>query len=194
MLKTLFTLTTCLCFATAIQAADSFYCPQNHAYINVGMNQDAVIAACGEPTSRRVGANTVNQQVPEKQLIYTNLNKGAVSFYPGLDPLYQMWNLPSGSQGVTVQVNVVNGKVSNIILNQQSTNGLSACSGGSFQIGDDMNQVINACGPPNIINDSYTSQVVPENQNPEVWVYDNFLDQQPSITLTFINGILQFIQ
>ena len=28
---------------------DSLYCPQNHAYISVGMTPDQVIAACGQP-------------------------------------------------------------------------------------------------------------------------------------------------
>lgn len=193
MLKSLFTLIAIL-LMSSVHAADSFYCSQNHAYITVGQSNIAdVLQACGPPSSRRTGSNTVMQQIPERQLIYNNLNKGAVSFYPGIDPLYQMWSLPSGSKGVTVQINVVNGKVSNIILNQQSTNGLSACSGGSVQIGDDVNQVFNACGSPDILNDSYTTQMVPKEQNPETWVYDN-MPYQPGITLTFINGILQFIQ
>ena len=192
MLKILWTLVTLL-LTTSVHAADSYYCPQNHQYINVGMTQDEVLAACGAPSSKRTGANTVTQQVPVQQYIYTNLNKGAVNYMPGITPLYQMWSLPSGSQGVTLQVNVVNGKVASIILNQQSTNGLSACSGGSFQIGDDAAQVLNACGSPTMVNDSYTTQMVPKEQDPETWVYDN-MPYQPGVTLTFVNGTLQYIQ
>lgn len=180
-------------FISSVQAADSYYCPQNHQYINVGMSQDDVLQACGPPSAKRTGANTVMKQIPIQQFIYTNINKGAVEYIPGIDPVYQMWSLPSGSKGVTLQVNIIDHKVSSILLNQQSTNGVSACSGGSFQVGDEAGQVINACGAPEIMNNSYTNQMVPKEENPETWVYDN-MPYQPGVTLTFVNGTLQYIQ
>ena len=192
MLKYWFTLTS-IVLATAVHAADSFYCPQNHAYINVGMSQAEVSAACGEPTSRKAGANTVNQQVPVIQLIYSTINSGPVDFYPGIDPIYKQWSLPSGSQGINVQVNIIDNKVASISINQEPANGLSACSGGSFQVGDDISAVTNACGSPNIVNNSYIEQPVPKELQPENWTYAN-LPYQPPVTLTFIKGVLQSIQ
>lgn len=179
--------------SSTVYAGDSFYCPQNHGYINVGMSQNQVLDACGPPTSRKTGANSVTQQIPVTQLIYSTLNSGPVDFYPGIDPIYKQWSLPSGSQGINVQVNVINNRVSSIMLNQESTNGLSACSGGSFQVGDDISAVFNACGSPNVVNNTYINQEVPKEQNPETWTYAN-LPYQPSITLTFVNGTLQSIQ
>lgn len=179
-------------FTSITYGADSFYCPQNHAYINVGMSQEDVLEACGEPSSRKAGANTVTQQVPVVQLVYSTLNAGPVDFYQGIAPIYQQWNLHSGSQGVNVQVDVVNNKVKDITMNQEHTNGLSACSGGSFQVGDDISEVIAACGSPNIVNNSYINQPVPKELQPENWTYD--IPYQPPVTLTFVKGVLQSIQ
>ena len=192
MFKYWFALTS-IVLSTVVDAADSFYCPQNHGYINLEMSQAEVIAACGEPTSRKAGANAVTQQVPVVQLIYSTINYGPVDFYPCIDPIYKQWSLPSGSQGINVQVNIINNKVASISINQQPANGLSACSGGSFQVGDDISAVTNACGSPNIINDSYIDQPVAKELQPENWTYNN-LDYQPPVTLTFINGRLKSIQ
>ena len=180
-------------FSSMVYAADSFYCPQNHQYINVGMSQAQVLQACGEPSSKKSGANTVTQQIPVVQLIYSNLNSGAVDYYPGVNPIYRQWSLPSGSQGVTIQVNVIENKIASIALNQQSTNAVSACQGGSFQVGDDISAVTNACGSPSIVNNSYINKSVPKEMQPEIWNYNN-LPYQPGVTLTFIQGVLQFIQ
>ena len=191
MLKYVFILAT-FALTSVLHAADSFYCPQNSGYINIGMSQQEVRAACGEPTQLLAGANTVTQQIPVTQLVYSTINSGPVDYYQGIAPIYSMWSLPSGTQGVTLQVNLVNNRVSAITLNQEQTNAVSACSGGTFQIGDDIDAVMTACGAPNVVNNSYIDQEVPKDNHPEKWVYD--LTDQPSITLTFVNGILQSIQ
>jgi len=183
---------TALFFYTALAtAASSFYCPQNHAYINAGMTQDQVISACGQPTSRQDTNDPVMQQVPVTVLVYSTLNQGPVDFYPGIEPLYEMWSLPSGSQGINLQVSLVNNQISEITLNQKQTNGVSACQGGTFQIGDDIHAVFAACGSPDMVNNTYVNKPVPKSENPEVWHYE--LPYQPSVTLTFVNGILQSI-
>lgn len=176
----------------AANSADSFYCPQNHAYINVGMTQQQVTAACGQPTSIRASASAVIQQIPVTQLIYTTLNQGAISYYPGLNSTYSMWSLPSGSQGTSVQIDLTNNQITSMNINGSSTNALSVCQGGSIQIGDNINKVFNACGAPSTINNTYVNKPVPASAHPQVWFYT--VDQyQPTISLTFINGILQSI-
>lgn len=173
-------------------AEDNFYCSKNHAYISVGMTQDQVLASCGSPSTVQDSGRSVVQQIPMTQLIYTSINKGAVFFYPGIDPLYTMFSLPSGSTGNTVEVDLVNNQVSSIKINGSSTNALSMCKKGKVQIGDDINAIYNACGAPDNINNTYVNRPVPKSQHPQVWVYEA-QNYQPGFTLTFVNGILQSI-
>lgn len=189
MLKYFLALTTVV-FSTALFAS-SFYCPQRTGYINTGMTQDQVLAACGEPSSRQTGGNVVAKQVPVKVLIYSNINQQPVSYEPALGTVYQMWNLPSGSPAVDLQVYIIDNRVSSITLNGSNTNAMSACPGAVFQVGDDMNKVFAACGAPSLINNTYINQAIPKDQNPEIWVYT--LPYQPPVTLTFVNGQLQSI-
>lgn len=188
-----YSFTGLMILATCVaNAATSFYCPQNHGYINAGMTQDQVISACGQPNSRQTDNNPVLQQIPVTQLIYSTLNQGpTVDFYPGIAPLYEMWSLPSGSTGVNLQVNLINNHVTQITMNQAHVNALSVCSGGSFQVGDDLNAVYKACGSPSLVNNTYINQPIPKSQNPQAWTY--IVNSQTTITLTFINGILQSI-
>lgn len=174
-------------------AQNEFYCAQNHAYINIGMTRSQVQSACGTPTDIQSSGNSVNQQIPVTQLIYTSINKGAVFFYPGIDRVYSLFSLPSGSVGNTVEVNLINNQVATIKINGETTNALSVCKEGKVQIGDNINAVFNACGAPDNINNTYVNRPVPKSQNPEVWNYapQNY---QPGFTLTFINGILKSIQ
>lgn len=176
---------------TAPLYAASFYCPQKMGYINTGMSQDQVLNACGEPNSRQTGNNVVAKQVPVKVLIYSSLNQQPVSYEPALGTLYQMWNLPTNAQNIDLQVNVIDNRVASITLNNSSTNAMSACPGGVFQIGDDVNKVFAACGSPYLINNTYINQTISKDQKPELWTYT--FPYQPSVTLTFVNGQLQSI-
>ncbi len=181
-----------LLFSTCIHAGNSLYCPSNHAYINSGMTQEQVIAACGQPSSVQTTGQPVMQQVPMVQLVYSTLNQGPpMNFYPGLSPVYKMFSLPSGSVGINIQVNLVNNHVTSITVNNAETNATNVCSGGSFQLGDAINNVYNACGNPSMVNNTYINQPVPKTQKPQVWYYD--FQYQPSVTLTFVNGLLQSI-
>lgn len=182
-----------LFFANYCTASDSFYCATNHAYINVGMTQDQVIAACGSPTAVKDSSGSVTQQIPMTQLIYTDINKGAVFFYPGINRVYSLFSLPSGSTGNTIEIDVINSQVSVIKINGVSSNALSMCKQGNIQIGDNVNNVYNACGAPDNINQTYVNRSVPRQQKPQVWMYES-KNYQPGFTLTFVNGILQSIQ
>lgn len=171
---------------------EGFYCPQNHGFINTGMTQAQVINACGQPMSKLDSSNTkIEQKVPVKQLLYTHLNQGSV--YPGLNPaFYDQWSLPSGSTGVGLQVDIINNKVSGVKLNGADTNALSVCGGNAIVIGDDELRVYTACGSPSMINNSFILKTIPASEKPEVWIYQQ--DQySPIIRLTFVNGVLQFI-
>jgi hypothetical protein len=176
----------------AMAQADGFYCPTGHGYINLGMNQEQVITACGQPSSIEKSNQALIQQVPVTQLIYTNLNQGAP--YSGLNVTYQMWSLSSGTTQVGMQVNVINNQVSSIEVNGQSENAMSVCGGTPIQIGDSADSVYAACGNPSMVNQTYIKQPVrtSDNAKPETWVYD-VGDYTPPFRLTFLNGILQSI-
>jgi len=180
-------------FANLVLAGDSYYCAKNHAYINVGMTQDQVLASCGSPSSLRDSRGSVIQQIPMTQLIYTDINKGAVFFYPGIDRVYSLFSLPSGSTGNNITVNIINNQISSIKINGVNSNALSMCKQGSIQIGDSTSAVYNACGAPDNINQTYINRSVPSQQKPQVWIYES-QNYQQGFTLTFINGILQSIQ
>lgn len=182
--------------ATPALALTQLYCPQNSGYINIGMTQAQVITACGQPLTKQRTNAPVTQKVPVKQLIYNTLNSGA--YYPGQSAAYYgdssgaQWSLPSGTAGISLEVDIINNKVSDVRINGSSTNAMSICGGVNVQIGDNINQVLNACGSPTMTNNSFVNQVVPSNNPPEVWIYQVNQYQTPN-SLTFVNGKLQSI-
>lgn len=189
--KSKITLMLSLCITPGLSmAADSFYCPQNHAYIKLGMTSNDVLAACGQPLFKRVSSNTVVQQIPVTQLIFTTLNQG--SLYGGWTNVYNMWSLPSGSNGTSVRVDVINNKVTGININGSSTNAMSVCGGTHIEIGDNVSAVYSACGSPSVVNNTFINKPVPSSAKPEVWVYQ-ITQYQPQVSLTFVNGALQSI-
>ncbi len=171
-------------------AAQSMYCPGNHQYINVGMTQDDVIAACGQPVVKKTGNNPVVERIPVVQLIYTTLNQGAI--YQGLTPVYTMFSLPSGSTGVSLSVDVIDNKVQGININGSSANASTLCGGIGLQIGDDVGKVYSACGSPSMVNNTYINKPLPSSAKPEIWIYQ-VNQYQPLFSLTFVNGQLQSI-
>ena len=185
-----FILLTLATLSLSANAADSMYCPQGQAYINIGMTSNEVIDACGPPAIKRTSNDPVMRNTPVTQLIYSTLNQGAV--YPGWTNVYTMWSLPSGSNGINLQVNIMNGKVASINLNGGDTRAMTVCGGASVQIGDDVNKVYSACGSPQAVNDTYISTPVPEEEHPEVWIYQ-INEYQSPFSLTFVDGKLQSI-
>lgn len=183
-----------LSFITAssvLNAANSLYCPQHHGFINPGMTINQVVAACGQPKIRNQSNNSVMKKVPVRQLIYTNLNTGAP--FSGWTRIYNTWSLPSGSTGVSLQIDIMDNKVSNVNINGSSNKAMNICGGQSVEVGSSEQDVYSACGRPNMVNNSYITENVPGNQKPEIWKYQ--LNQyQPEYTLTFVNGELQSIQ
>jgi hypothetical protein len=162
----------------------SFYCPQNHAYINLGMTPDQVISACGQPLSQQDSNQPFTQKIPVTQLIYNN--KGTSSAF------YGVWNMPTGSGGAQLEINIVDKKVRSIKLNSSDSNAVSICQGNSVQVGDPIERVYYSCGSPSLTNNTYINEVVPTAQKPQVWIYQPG-QYQPAVTLTFIDGKLQSI-
>lgn len=163
---------------------DSLYCPQNHAYISVGMTPDQVIAACGQPVSQQDSNQPVMQKIPVQQLIYNNMGTSSA--------FYGVWNVPTGSSGSRLEISIVDKKVKNIKLNSSDSNAVSICSGNSVQIGDPVEKVYYSCGSPSLTNNTYINEIVPTAQKPQVWIYQ-FDQFQPSVTLTFVDGRLKSI-
>lgn len=173
-------------------STSSVYCPSGHAFIQVGMRESDVINACGQPNSKMQSNQQATTRVPVKQLVYTSL--AALNPYPGIqNALFNQWSLPSGiDNSFTLQVNIVNRKVSSISLNGSQNNAMSLCGGNSVQVGDDESAVYAQCGSPNAVNHTYINQPIPGNNKPETWIYqiDSY---QPPIRLTFVNGSLESI-
>lgn len=163
----------------------SYYCPQNHAYINLGMTPDEVIAACGQPISQQDSNQPLLQKVPVQQLIYNNMGTSTA--------FYGVWNLPTGNGGVSLEVDIVNQKVRSIKLNGSDSNAVSVCQGANIQMGDPVQKVYYSCGNPSIVNNSFINEVVPTAEKPKIWVYQPG-EYQPSVSMIFVNGRLQSIQ
>ena len=164
---------------------DSYYCPQNHAYINLGMTPDQVIAACGQPISQQESSQPMMQKIPMQQFIYNNMGTSTA--------FYGVWNIPTGSGGVQLEVDIVNQKVKDIKINGSDSNAASVCQGTNIQPGDAVQKVYSACGSPSIVNNTFITEIVPTAEKPQIWVYQPG-QYQPSISLTFVNGKLQSIQ
>ena len=185
------------CLPNLLFAVSAFYCSERHGYINVGMTEEQVINACGEPLSRQKSTQPLTIQVPLTQLIYDN--EGAPRAF------YGVWALPIGNSnpnnppfggnagGIQMQVDIIKDKVANIKLNGSSTNAFSICNGRMIKVGAPARQVYNACGNPSLVNKSYINQPIPSKNPPEIWVYQ--ADQyQPPVSLTFLDGKLQSIE
>jgi hypothetical protein len=173
-------------------SASSFYCAQGSSFIQVGMTESQVISACGQPLSKTVSNQPATHKMQVTQLIYTSLVSATLG--DGIkSAVFDQWSFPTGpSAGFTLQVNVIDNKVSSIQLNGGNTNAMSVCNGANIQVGDDVSNVYAQCGSPNTTNTTYINQPIPGNNKSEIWTYQ--ADQyQPPFRLTFVNGSLESI-
>lgn len=162
----------------------SLYCPQNHAFIYVGMNTDQVISACGQPINQQDSNQPATQRIPVQQLIYNN--KGASTVF------YGVWNITTGFNASKLEVDLVNNKVKSIRLNGSNTNAMSICGGTNIQEGDSVEKVYSSCGSPTLTNTTYMNVLIPTQHKPQIWTYQPG-QYQPAVSLTFVNGRLQSI-
>lgn len=166
-------------------AAQSVYCPANHAYISVGMTQDQVVAACGQPTSKEESNVPLTRKIPVMQLIYNN--QGTAQAF------YGVWTIPTGvTGGVTLEVDVVNNRVRSVRVNGNGSSAFSICKGVGIVEGDPVSKVYSACGSPSAVNDTFISEVVSWTDKPQIWMYNS--DYQGSMRLTFVKGHLANIE
>lgn len=168
----------------SLLADQSYYCPQNRGYINIGMTANQVIAACGQPLSQQDSNQPILQKIPVQQLIYNN--KGTETAF------YGTWNVPTGNGGTALEVDIINNKVKAVKVNGSDSNSFSICNGASIQIGDQVGKVYGACGSPSVVNNTYINVVVPTAQKPQIWIYAPG-QYQPTVSLTFVDGKLQSI-
>lgn len=172
------------CLPFSLMADDSYFCTEKHAYIKLGMTTDEVVAACGQPVSQQESNQPLLQKIPMQQLIYNN--KGTQTAF------YGVWNIPTGSGGTALEVDVVNNKVKAVRVGGSNDNAFSICGGTQIQIGDQVGKVYGACGGPAVVNNTFVTQVVPTEKKPQVWIYEPS-QYQPTVSLTFVNGKLQSI-
>jgi hypothetical protein len=168
----------------SLLADQSYYCPQNHGYISTGMTTEQVIAACGQPLSQQDSNQPILQKIPVQQLIYNNQGTS--------NAFYGVWNIPTGSGGAQLEVDVVNNQVKLIKVNSSSTNAFSICKGAQIEVGDPVGKVYGSCGSPSVVNNTYINQIVPTAHKPQIWIYLPG-EYQPPISLTFVDGKLQSI-
>lgn len=190
---------TGLLFPLITQADQTIYCPQNHGYISIGMTQDQITAACGDPISKTKSNQPVMQKIPVTQLIYNNQGDKKA--------FYGVWSIPGGNTinrgpiqtfggnsggGSQLQINIINNKVSSVSLNGSDINAFSICGNTNIQVGDMVAKVYSACGSPSLVNNTYINQPIQSATQPEIWVYQPSPYQSP-LNLTFIDGKLQSI-
>ncbi|MCC5791678.1 MAG: DUF2845 domain-containing protein [Legionellaceae bacterium] len=171
---------------TKVFAIQDMYCPANHAYIQIGMSQQDVLSACGNPLRKETSNRPATERVAVTQLFY-NMAGSPTAFFG-------IYNIPVGTaSGANIEVDVVNQKVRSIRLNGSGTNAVSVCSGGAFTVGDPVSKVFNACGDPSVRNETFVEQYVPDAAKPEIWSYQFDPYSQKITNLTFVDGKLQSI-
>ena len=183
--------------------SEQAYCPQGHAFIQLGMTESEILSACGKPTQQMKSPQAATERIPVTQLIYSSISQvnpypGQVNamsnnWYPGLTNIFNQWSLPTATnEAFKLEVDIVNNKVTSIRMNGGGTNALTMCPGRPIQVGDDINDVYSSCGSPETTNTTYKNVVIPSKEKPVIWIYE--VDQySPNLRLTFIDGKLQSI-
>jgi len=183
-------------FSAPLWAADgSLFCPKHYGYIQPGMTKNEVIAACGEPVSKQESNRPITEKVPMLQMFYNNMGTPQVQPSPVTpNSIYHgLYTNPISISGAQLQIEIVDNKVYNVLLNGSDTNAFSICSGTYIEKGDPVGKVYGACGSPELTNKTYVDAIIPSNKKPEIWIYQ--LDQyQPSVRMTFVDGKLHAIE
>jgi hypothetical protein len=175
-------------------AADSLFCPQHYGTIRIGMTQQQVISACGQPLSKQPSDKPITRKVPLTELYFNNEGTPVASVIPGSsNGTYSgLWGNPVNVGGGTLQLNVIDNKIYSIELNGSQENAVSICGGGGLKIGDPVAKAYNTCGTPLLVNHTYINQIINTEEKPEVWIYQPG-QYQPTASLTFVAGKLQSI-
>ena len=181
----------------SVMWAQGVFCPQRNGVVKIGMTQEEVIAACGDPLSKEDSNKPLMRKVPIVQMTYQSLGQKSA--------FYGVWALPIGQTntgtlntfggnngGARLQVTLADGKVESAMLDGSSTNAFSLC-GQNVKIGDPGDDVYSACGEPSVSNESFIWKPIKGKTKPQVWTYQ-LNPYDPPMSLTFIDGQLKSIQ
>lgn len=185
----------CAIFSINVAYAQLFYCPTG-SYINIGNTEAQVARACGQPQKMQTGSVAKKQTKKVQQWFYS------------------LGSNSSGSVRVKVVFSFKNGKVDNILLDNQKVDSVTLCnsSGGRgdagqlygavksnsaaqgppVKVGDSAGTVETFCGEPNFINNTTQTSNV-GSAKAAIWLYD-FGPYQPKLELQFVNGKLDSIK
>jgi len=169
-------LVPCLLFCIHAYAIGypSYYCANTFKSIRVGDSTDAVQAACGTPSATTMRQQQISMPATTVQWVYSLgflTSKNTIVSLPTL-----MVNFDANQRVVTI---TRGGAPINISV---------PCTiNHTINIGDSMNTVMAACGPPNFTNSQQTTVNVTKYLLE--WTY-NFGPYKPQIILDFDNGQL----
>jgi hypothetical protein len=183
-----------LLFPLSVFADDSLFCPQHYGTITTGMSTQQVIAACGQPVSKRPSNKPITRDIPMVEYFFNNEGTPVASVAPGTSngTYYGLWTNPTAVSGATLQINAIDNKIHSIQINGADENAASICEGQNLVVGDPVSKALNACGTPLLVNNTFVKQVINTVQPPEVWIYQMGQYQAP-VSLTFVAGTLQSI-
>lgn len=166
-------------------AKNSFYCPQNHGYIKEGMSESQVLQACGKPTNKSSSKQPASRNIKVTSLVFNNVGSK--------NALRNGFSVTFGNEGGTsLSVNIVDNKVSDMLVDGQTSTSTNICSGANIQVGDNATKVISSCGSPSVTNTSVRQVFLNGQQEVTNWSYVGNR-AQPNFSLTFVNGKLQSI-
>ncbi len=185
--------TVMFAFSSIGFATDSFYCPKTYQFIQIGMSADAVISHCGNPTSKAVSNQPVQNKVPMTQLIFNSMGSKVTPVINTQFIQQSQSNVRFGiDNGVNIEIDIVDNKVQDIKMNGNSTNSFSLCNETLIQVGDPISMVNLNCPNPSVVNQTFLLKNVQTQNKPELWTYQ-FDSFSPPLQLLMVDGVLNQI-
>jgi hypothetical protein len=175
---------------------ESFYCPKGQ-YVNKGMSEAQVSAACGEPVTKELLDEPAMEQVKVEELIYTLPTEYVKEFNRILDPA-------RAGGHVTVVFTIKDGKVSSIEVDDKEFTSTTICGKrkvtdvrtvgvAKISIGDTRRKVFTRCDKPSFINQATRNVPLGDGNVPvSIWTYD-FGPYQPKVYMRFIDEKLDSV-
>ncbi len=161
---------------------------QGNNWIDLGMSEQEVQAACGQPTAIQVSDDR-SKQLKSTQY-WTYQTQKASPLYPPKAPLSNgVDQLTVGSDSLTVQIN--QNQVSQLAMNGHLLKEASCPQGGALSLGDSADRVLALCGRPNVVSTQHEEVDVagPQTKN---WVYSSGQGQS-SLQIEFSDGVVSKI-
>jgi hypothetical protein len=175
---------------------ESFYCPKGQ-YVNKGMSEEQVVAACGEPVTKELLDEPAMKQEQVEELIYTLPADFLQEFNRILEP-------PRAGGHVTVVFTIMDGKVSSIEVDDKEFSSTGICGKrkvtdvrtvgvATISIGDSRRKVFTRCDRPSFVNKATRPVPLGDGNVPvSIWTYD-FGPYQPKVYMRFIDEKLDSV-